>query len=150
MFGSESPLLFWHGFLIAFALTCAIEVPAYLGAFAALGWVRRDSGPLTRRSAIALVVAVNLITHPMLWSFALRGPDIGALLLAELAVAGVEAALIFAVVRRRGRHPEGWGSRLAWCIMIAMGVNALSLLVGLLALPLLTSGQTLAADRAAG
>lgn len=85
MFGPESPLLFWHGFLIAFALTCAIEVPAYLGAFAALGWVRRDSGPLTRRSAIALVVAVNLITHPMLWSFALRGPDIGALLLAELA-----------------------------------------------------------------
>ena len=71
MFGPESPLLFWHGFLIAFALTCAIEVPAYLGAFAALGWVRRDSGPLTRRSAIALVVAVNLITHPLLWFFAL-------------------------------------------------------------------------------
>jgi hypothetical protein len=66
-------------------------------------------------------------------------------MLAELAVAGPEGALIFGVVRRRGKCPEGWGSRLAWCAMIALGVNALSLLVGLLALPLLTSGPTVAA-----
>lgn len=145
MLGPGSPLLFWHGFLISFVLTCAIEVPAYLGAFAALGWVRRDGGPLTRRSAIAVAVAANLITQPLLWSFALEAPGIGALLLAELAGVGVEGAVIFAVVRRRGKHPEGWGSRLAWCGMIAMGVNALSLLVGLLALPLLTSEPTSAA-----
>jgi hypothetical protein len=144
MTGAESVLLFWHGFLVGYALTCAIEVPAYLGAFASLGWVRRERGALSRRSAIGLALGINLITFPPLWAFALRTPGIGALLLAELAVAGVEGALIFAVVRRRGRHPEGWGSRLAWCGMIAVGVNALSLLVGLLALPLLTSGPTLA------
>ena len=29
-----SPLLCWNGFPVAFALTCVIELPAYLGAFA--------------------------------------------------------------------------------------------------------------------
>ena len=50
MLASESPLLWWYGFPIAFALTCLIELPAYLGAFAALGWCRR--GALTVRSGL--------------------------------------------------------------------------------------------------
>ena len=119
MFGPGSPLLFWHGFLIAFTLTCAVEVPPYLGAFAALGWVRRDGGPLTRRSAIALMLAGACGRRR-------RGR---------------------VDLRRRtapGQVSGGLGSRLAWCAMIALGVNALSLLVGLLALPLLTSGPTVA------
>jgi hypothetical protein len=35
---------------------------------------------------------------------------IGALMLAELAVAGAEGALIFGVVRRRGKCPEVGGA----------------------------------------
>ena len=113
-----SLLQFWNGFLAWLAITCAIEVPAYFGAFAAVGWVRRRRGALSRWSAVAVAMAVNVITQPFLWSFALRGPDVGSLMLAELAAAAVEAALIFAVVRRRGRYPEGWGNRMAWCAMI--------------------------------
>jgi hypothetical protein len=144
MGGLHSLILFWNGFLVGLAITCAIEVPAYVGAFAAVGWVRRDRGPLTRRSAIAVAIAVNLITHPLLWLFVQQRSDTGAVLVAELGVALMEGAMIFAVVRRRGRYPEGWVNRLAWCAMIAVGVNALSLLVGLLALPLVTSSPTLA------
>jgi len=69
MVGSESPLLWWYGFPIAFALTCAIELPAYLGAFASLGWCRR--GALTGRSALGLALTANLISHPLLWALSL-------------------------------------------------------------------------------
>ena len=62
---------------------------------------------------------------------------------AEIVVALVEGGLIFAVVRRRGPYPETWFNRLAWSIMVAVGVNTLSLLVGLVLMPLIT-GQTAA------
>jgi len=138
-----SLVAFWDAFLVGLAITCAVEVPAYLGAFAAVGWVKRDRGPLNRWSAIAKAIVVNVITVPFLWRFVLRGPDPGALLLAVLGVAAIEGALIFAVVRRRGKYPEGRGNRMLWCATIAIGVNALSLLVGLRALPLFTAPPTL-------
>ena len=67
--GSESPLLWWYGFPVAFALTWLIELPVYLAAFAALGWCGPTGPTLTTvgpRSALAL--AVNLVTHPALWA----------------------------------------------------------------------------------
>ena len=135
----ESPLLWWNGFPVAFALTCVIELPVYLLAFAALGWARArpsPNRPLTIRTALGLALAVNCITHPVLWAVSLRQPQPGRLMIAELGVALVEGLLIFLVVlRRRGRETPS--SRLNWSLMSALGVNTLSLLVGLVLLPLI-------------
>ena len=134
-----SPLLWWDGFPIAFALTCLIELPAYLMAFAALGWSRRRSSPrrpLTTRSALALALAVNLISHPWLWMIALRLDSTGTLIVAELGVAAVEGLVIFAVVVRRPGY-DTVGNRFGWAMLSAAGVNMLSLMVGLLVLPLI-------------
>jgi hypothetical protein len=137
----ESPLLWWNGFPVAFALTCVIELPVYLLAFAALGWSRARPSPhrpLTIRTALGLALAVNCITHPALWAVSLRQREPGRLLIAEFGVALVEGLLIFLVVlRRRGR--ETAASRLKWSLMSALGVNTLSLLVGLVLLPLIIS-----------
>jgi hypothetical protein len=137
----DSPLLWWNGFPVAFVLTCLIELPVYLLAFAALGWCRNrpsPNRPLTIRTALGLALAVNCITHPVLWAASLRQPEPGRLLIAEIGVALIEGLVIFLVVlRRRGR--ETAASRLAWSLMSAVGVNTLSLLVGLVLLPLLIS-----------
>ena len=142
MVAASSPLLWWNGFGVAFALTCVIELPVYLLAFAALGWCRARPSPyrpLTIRTALALALAVNCITHPALWALTVRRPQPGRLLAAELGVALVEGLLIFLVVlRRRGR--ETAASRLSWSLVSAFGVNTLSLLVGLVLLPLILSG----------
>ncbi len=133
----SSPLLWWEGFPVAFLLTCAVELPAYVLAFAALGWCRLQPSPyrpLTVLTALALALAVNLITHPMLWAVSLQLGRTDELLAAELAVALVEALLIFVVVRRNlGR--DSAGNRLGWSLMSAVGINTLSLLVGLVLLP---------------
>jgi hypothetical protein len=137
----ESPLLWWHGFPVAFVLTCLIELPVYLLAFAALGWCRSRPSPhrpLTIRTALGLGLAVNCLTHPALWAMSLREPQPGRLLTAELGVALVEGLLIFLVVlRRRGRETPV--SRLRWSMLTALGVNTLSLLVGLVVLPSIIS-----------
>lgn len=138
MVTSGSPLLWWDGFGVAFVLTCLVELPAYLLAFATLGWYQvrpSPQRPLTLLSALGIGLAVNLITHPMLWAVA-RGLDTPVeLLFAELAVAVVEGTVIFAVVRVR-RGEESLTSRLRWSLLTALGVNTLSLLVGLVVLPL--------------
>lgn len=130
-------MLWWHGFPVAFVLTCVIELPVYLLAFAALGWCRSRPSPhrpLTVRTALGLGLAVNCVTHPALWVMSLRQPQPGPLLGAELGVALVEGLLIFLVVLRRlGRETRV--SRLGWSMLTALGVNALSLLVGLVVLP---------------
>ena len=139
----ESPLLWWNGFPIAFALTCVIELPVYLLAFAALGWCRSrpsPNRPLTIRTALLLALAVNCLTHPVLWAIYLRQPQPGRLLATELGVAVVEGLLIFLVVlRRRGRETPA--TRLNWSLMSAVGVNTLSLLVGLVLLPVIISSS---------
>jgi hypothetical protein len=137
MVGPESALLSWYGFPIAFLLTCAIEVPAYLAAFWLLGWCRsRPSAhrPLTMRSALGLALLLNLISHPLLWMVALRYDSTGQLIVAETCVALLEGLLIFAVVSRRPGI-ESRLSRLGWSLLTALGVNTLSLLVGLIMMP---------------
>jgi hypothetical protein len=138
---ADSPLRWWDGFPVAFALTCVIELPAYLLAFASLGWLgrRRDpQRPLTGAAALALGLAVNLITHPMLWAVSHRLRTGGSLLLAEVGVAVVEGMLVFLVVERGttgGRH-----GLLGWALLAAVGVNALSVAVGLVVMPRLLQG----------
>jgi len=108
-------------------------LPAYLGAFASLGWCR-PRGALTWRSALGLALAVNLISHPLLWALSLGLDQTAPLVMAEIGVALLEGLLIFAVVQRR-RVGEGKAGRLGWSLLCAVGVNTLSLLVGLLVLP---------------
>ena len=116
-------------------------MPAYLGSFIALGWLHRRRGPLTVGRAVAVGFGVNLITHPLLWGWSLAHPGAVPRLGAEVAVALVEGALILLAVGRRGRHPDSWLNRAAWSLSIAVGVNTLSLLVGLLVLPSLLGAR---------
>ncbi len=141
MLSPGSPLLWWEGFPIAFALTCLIELPAYLMAFAALGWSRSRPSPrrpLTTRTALALALAVNLISHPVFWTIAQELDSTGTLIIAELGVALIEGLLIFAVVVRRPGF-DTVGNRFGWAMLSAAGVNMLSLMIGLLVLPLMIS-----------
>jgi len=135
---SGSPLLWWDGFAVGFLLTCLIELPGYVLAFVTLGWCRLRPGarPLTVLFALGLALAINLLTYPVFWAVArqLNGP--AELLVAELGVAVVEGLLIFAVVQAR-RGEDSQASRLRWSLLTAVGVNTLSLLVGLVVLPLL-------------
>ena len=136
---SGSPLLWWDGFAVGLLLTCLIELPAYVFAFVTLGWCRLRASPLwplTMRSALGLALAINLITHPMFWAVARRLDGPAELLAAELGVAVLEGLLIFAVVQAR-RGEDSRSSRLRWSLLTAVGVNTLSLLVGLVVLPLL-------------
>ncbi len=81
--------------LLAFALTLAIEVPIY-----AFGL--RPRVPPARGAAVG--VGVNVVTHPLLW-FGLSGLErTGAsswlvTLAAEVAVVFIEAALVIVAVR---------------------------------------------------
>ena len=137
VFSFRSVLSWWFGFPGAFVLTCVIELPAYLGAFVVLGWCGRGRRPdrsLTILTGLGLALAVNLITHPLLWWLTLDFDRPQQLILAELGVALVEGSVIFAVVRRR-RGTDSLVNRLGWSMMIAFGVNALSLLIGLLIMP---------------
>jgi len=138
-----SPLQWWDGYAVAFLLTCLVELPAYLLAFTTLGWCRLRPSPrrpLTVVSALGVGLAVNLITHPVLWAVARRLSGPADLLVAELGVAVVEGLLIFAVVQTRRSEDESRSSRLRWSLLTAVGVNTLSLLVGLVVLPLLIEG----------
>lgn len=142
MLPPDSPLLWWSGYPIAFLLTCLIEIPAYLAAFSTLGWWRRPPDPrrpLTLRAAGMLALGVNLLTHPVLWMVALRLSTIVELMLAEFVVAVMEGAIIFAIVVYR-RGGDSRTNRFGWAMLISLGVNTLSLLVGLVTLPAIING----------
>jgi hypothetical protein len=122
-------LLWWDGFVLAFALTCAIEIPVYLLSFVALGWVRshrRPDAPLSGGSAVALGLGVNLLSHPAFWALAhwLAGP--GVVIGGELAVVTVEGLVVLAVVRRRPLA----------CLAVSLLANAMSAVVGSALLPM--------------
>ena len=82
-------------------------------------------------AGLGLALAVNLITHPLLWWLALGFEQPQQLIMAELGVAVLEGLLIFAVIRHRPGL-DSLVNRLAWSLMTAIGVNTLSLLIGLL------------------
>ncbi len=129
-------LRFGDGFVPAFVLTWLIESIVYLLAFRSRGWLAAGSG-LTVGRTLLLVLGVNLVTHPLLWGFTSMINGIGPLLLAETFAVLVEGAIIGLVGRQRGRDaPEEW----AWAFLAALLANAVSLLIGLLALgPILSA-----------
>ncbi|MFF5230998.1 hypothetical protein [Dactylosporangium sp. NPDC000521] len=98
----------------ALLLTLAVEVPLYVLALMALrlaSW----------RKAALLGVAVNLLTHPVLWWSLAPRPSAGALWGAEAAVVAVEAAVLWLACRR---DP-------ALLLVASLGANAASVLIGL-------------------
>jgi hypothetical protein len=99
---------------VALALTLAVEVPLYVAGLLAL----RLAG-LAR--ALLVAVAVNLLTHPVLWLVLADGASPTRVLVAEGCVCVVEALVIRAVVGR--------GAPLAF--LLAVGANAASFAVGL-------------------
>jgi hypothetical protein len=129
------------GWLAGFGLTLAVELPCYLLGALALGWVATGTteGPSRVRERVRprvpvatfllVVVAVDLVTHPVLWVTSAQWTSVGDLLRGELVVVLVEGVLI-AVLLRRGRRRRDLG----WTLLLALAANAASVLVGLLVL----------------
>lgn len=116
-------------YLVAFALTIAIEVPAYLLGLVALHRIGPPDGKRRRLSwlaAVLLVILLNLLTHPALWWLFSAGYEWtrlpAALPLAEVIVALLEGLLLFAVLRRDA----------GWLLLVAVGANAASYGTGMI------------------
>jgi len=92
---------------------------------------------MSRSLAAALALGVNLVSHPALWAVGLQMSNASSLLLAETAVAALEGFAIF-LVTTRARVDQAAG-RLRWSMLTAGGVNALSLVVGVVAWPVLVT-----------
>ncbi|MEV8515038.1 hypothetical protein [Dactylosporangium sp. NPDC051484] len=103
--------------LPALLLTLVVEVPLYTTALVAL----RLAG--IRRAAL-LGVLVNLVTHPALWLFLAPHPGAARLWSAEALATAVEALILIKAINRDK----------ALLAVTAVGANASSLLIGLLAL----------------
>jgi hypothetical protein len=104
-------------FPAALLLTLAVEVPLYVAALAALRLAR----PMR---ATLLAAAVNLLTHPLLWTLLAPRPALGALVAAEVVVWAAEAVLLWLALRRR--------SSLPLLGLMSAGANAASILAGVL------------------
>jgi hypothetical protein len=135
-------VLLWR-YALALGLTLAVEAPLYAGALVV--WFG-----LGRRPAIALALAVNLATHPVLW-WSLRpwsgeGWYLWLVLGAEVAVCAAEWLLLavgVALARSRAPRLAADGPRgatvarigrpdLALLAVVSVGVNAVSVLAGAL------------------
>jgi hypothetical protein len=104
-------------FAAALLLTLAVEVPLYVAALTALRLARPVRATL-------LAVAVNLLTHPVLWFLLAPRPALGALVVAEVAVWAVEAGLVWLALRGRPALPVA--------AVVSAGANAASILAGVL------------------
>jgi len=102
--------------LRALLLTLAVEVPLYTAALTLL----RLAGAWR---AVALAVLVNLVTHPALWLFLAPHPSAARLWPAEAAATAIEAIILIKAINR----DKGL------LAIIAVGANASSLAIGLLA-----------------
>ena len=104
-------------FPAALLLTLAVEVPLYVAALTALLLARPVRAGM-------LAVAVNLVTHPVLWLLLAPRPSPGALVGAEVAVWAVEGVLVWLALRRRPGLPV--------MAVVSAGANAASILAGVL------------------
>jgi hypothetical protein len=108
----------------ALLLTLAVEVPLYVAALVAL-----RLAPFRR--ALPLAMAVNLLTHPVLWWTLGDRPPVLRIAAAEVLVWLVEAALLGLALRRRPALTGPTARRhLAVIALVAAGANAGSILAG--------------------
>ena len=109
--------------LLAFVWTLALELPIYTL------WLR---GKTSGRALVGLVLAVNAVSHPLLW-FAMPRftPYTTYLVVGESGVVLIEAAIIaIALAHRPGN--------LRAAFLASLTANAFSTVVGLLLMPLFT------------
>ena len=133
-----------QAWLLAYALTCAIEIPIAVWALRTLGW-----WPGWGRT-LALAWALQL-THPVLWL--VNPPSFAAMLVAEAVIVLVEGAAL-ALWAGHGLHlrdrsrpsylghlrDRSLGARTWWLAMlVSLLANSVSLAVGLVSLPLAAS-----------
>jgi hypothetical protein len=112
--------------LPALLLTLAVEVPLYTAALVALRLARWWR-------AAALGVLVNLLTHPALWLFLVPHPAAARFWTAEALATIVEAAMLVSALAGRRQEPRNpWSPALL--LVVSLGANACSLLMGLLLL----------------
>jgi hypothetical protein len=102
-------------FPAALLLTLAVEVPLYVAALTELRLARPRRGVL-------FAVAVNVLTHPVLWLLLAPRPSLGALVAAEVSVWLVEAGGLWLGLRRQP----------GVLLVVSAGANAASILAGLL------------------
>lgn len=106
--------------LIAFLLTCAVEVPVVVAL------AKRDAAVRIGR---LVVVAFGLqATHPLLWL--IDPPSLGWLLVAEVVIVLVEGLLLWHLALMPGPTVA---------LLVALIANGASFAVGLLLAPLLAS-----------
>lgn len=112
--------------LIAFGLTCLVEVPLFVLGCRALGWIGPKPGRVLHLwQALLLGLGVNLLSHPLLWMVASNLPASSYsawFLLAEAGVVLLEALVVWLVVRR---DP-------GWVVLLCLGTNTASVVTGLL------------------
>jgi hypothetical protein len=104
--------------LAAFGLTLAVELPWYGAGLVARRLVARARWWW----APVLGVAVNAVSHPLLWWWLAPHPSLARLAVAEAAVWLMEALLLWAAIRRE----------LALLLVLSLAANASSLLIGLI------------------
>lgn len=111
--------------LIAYLVTCAVEIPIVVLLLRRLGWCPAGAVPATRATGLAWSLQV---THPVLW---LVNPgSLGGVLVAEALIVMVEAAALcwWAVARMRvAPGPDTWRRAL----LVSLVANAASFAVGL-------------------
>lgn len=110
-----------QGWLVAYLLTCAVELPIVVWALRTVGWWPG----LPRALALAWVLQ---LTHPLLWL--VNPPNMATTMLAEVIIVLVEGSVLalWASTTRRAATPSNWRTGL----LIALAANAASLAVGLL------------------
>ncbi|NUP45910.1 MAG: hypothetical protein HOW97_01140 [Catenulispora sp.] len=98
---------------VALFLTLVVEVPIY-------ATVLIVAGLTSRRAAALLGIGVNLLTHPVVWALTGSG-SLLVLAAAELGAWLVEAAVLYAVIRREA----------VLLFALALCANCASFLLGL-------------------
>ena len=109
-------------FPAALLVTLAVEVPLYVAALVALR--------ITRPGRAALLgVAVNLVTHPLLWWSLAPRPAPGRIAAAEVLVWAAETGLLWLGLLWLGLRGR---SSLPVLAVVSAGANAASILAGVL------------------
>ncbi len=112
--------------LVAYLLTCAVEISLVVALVRRLGWAPGSARPLAE--TVALAWALQL-THPLLWL--VGTPDVARLVAAEVSVTVVEVTALAAwVIGRCGadRSRTTWGR----AVLVTVVANGSSLALGLL------------------
>lgn len=106
--------------VVAFAWTCAVELPVYAA------WLRTSGIGATR--AVVTIIALQLATHPLLWTIVSHATHyVPTAIAAELVAVVVEGALFYGLLRRHAARPLAISRALA----ASLTANAASVAFGL-------------------